>query len=80
MNKSSEIVRQIIMAVLELQQNDQLEDISMDSSADWDSMRHVSIITGLENEFGIFIEAEQAESLISYDKLITFINEHPEID
>ena len=80
MSKSRDVVKQIMIAVLELNQDDQLEDITMDSNADWDSMRHVSIITGLENEFGIFVEADQAENLTSYDKLVTFINEHPEID
>lgn len=80
MSQSIDVIKQIMIAVLELKQGDQLENITMDSSSDWDSMRHVSIITGLENEFGIFVEADEAETLTSFSKLVTFIDEHPEID
>lgn len=80
MNQPSDIVKQIMIAVLGLATDTSVENITMESTSDWDSMRHVSIITGLENEFGIFVEAQEAEKLTSYQNIITFISTHPEID
>jgi len=81
MNNTSEVINQILVAVLGSDiVSLQPDEIRMDSLDSWDSMRHLSIIAALENEFGIFIEASEAQELISYNQLIAFINNHPEID
>ena len=81
MNNTSEVINQILVAVLGPDiASLQPDGILMDSLDSWDSMRHLSIIAALENEFGIFIEASEAQELISYNQLIAFINNHPEID
>ena len=80
MTEHNTIVRQIMIAVLELKPDVIIEDISMSSLPAWDSMRQISIITGLENEFGIFVEAEEANKLTTFEKIISFIDKHPDID
>lgn len=79
MAQHSDTIKQILIAVLELAPDAIVEDTSMITFPAWDSMRQISIITGLENEFGIFIEAGEANELNSYAKLISFIDEHPDI-
>lgn len=79
MSDYSEKTKQIIMAVLGLAPSDLIENMAMDSLVNWDSMAHLSIVTGLETEFDIFIEAAEAERLTSFNNIVEFLNHHPEL-
>lgn len=79
MSEQSNKTKQILTTVLKLSPSDMIEDVSMKNTATWDSMAHLSIVTGLENEFDIFIEASEAELLISYSSIVDFLTNHPEL-
>ena len=80
MSYIEEKAKNILAVVLKLDSDEAITNASMNSISGWDSMLHLSIITGLENEFDIFIEASEAEKLTSYASIIDFLNNHPEID
>jgi len=80
MKTNDYIVKDIILAVIEIKDKNLVEQLSMDNEESWDSMKQLTIITALENEFDIFIEASEASNLTSYDLILDFVNNHSEID
>lgn len=68
------IIKEILIQVLKLNPAALPKNISIDEVTSWDSMSHMSIIAGLENEFGIFIEADDAVSLNSLERITSYIN------
>jgi len=74
------IVKDILVTVLELDPLTSMERVDIDNVALWDSMRLLSIVTALENEFGLYIDAADAVNLTSYDNIIDFLENHPEVD
>jgi acyl carrier protein len=49
---------------------DQLPLASSSSLAGWDSIAHVRLMSSLEEEFGIQLEIEDFEELVSYDLIV----------
>jgi acyl carrier protein len=43
------------------------DDASPDNVANWDSVRHMSLILALEEEFGVRFDEEQIAELIRFD-------------
>lgn len=41
-------------------------DSSMDTVPGWDSLRHLTLVLALEEEFGVYIPDEEAGSITSY--------------
>ena len=81
MNLEQDVIRGIFSAVLGSDfENCPAVELSVEAQDTWDSMRHLSIITGLENEFGIFIEASEAQNLTSFNKIVEFIENHSDIE
>jgi len=76
----NEIVKNILIIVLELDPNISMEEVDSDNIALWDSMRMLSIVAALENEFGLFIDASDAVNLTSYNNIIKFLENHPEME
>ena len=55
---------------------DQLNDSSSpDSIEDWDSLRHMSLILALEEEFGIQFEEEQITEILGVGLIVKAIEE-----
>lgn len=76
----NEIVKNILIVVLELDPDISMELVNSERVALWDSMQFLTIIAALENEFGLFIDASDAVNLTSYNKIIKFLEHHPEVD
>jgi len=72
MNKT-QTIKDILSFVLNINKDYDFNTLSIDTNMNWDSMKHVTIITAIENEFDIFIEADDATSLTSYEKLLNYI-------
>ena len=68
-NKIAEILR----FVFELSDDIEVSSLSADNRSDWDSMKQVTIVSALESEFDIFIEVDDAASLMSYEKIVSFV-------
>ena len=67
-----EKVKEILSTLLEEEIN---EDVSMNNCTKWDSMKHIEIITTLEEELGVSFEIEDIPKLVSYKLLIDKIKE-----
>ena len=56
-----------------------LEDITEESSADnienWDSLRHLNLILGLEEEFEVSIPDEEVGNLVNFKLIELVIND-----
>lgn len=69
-------VKEILCFVLNLGQDYDMSEANIDVIKSWDSIKQVSIISAIENEFDLFIEVEDAINLTSYEKIIQFLEEN----
>ena len=47
--------------------------ISMMSTPTWDSLSHIRLLSGIERQFGIEIDGDDAFRLTSADKLVKYV-------
>ena len=75
-NKVEDRIRDVMSAVFEISA-DQIDDYSsMDSIESWDSLRHMNLVTALEEEFDCeFYDSETVE-LLNFKLILTILNDH----
>ena len=66
-------VRSILCEVLELESDNNIETLTQNDTKKWDSLAQVSILSALEAEFSIDIDAEEYENLNSYQSIIDLL-------
>ena len=66
-------VRSILCEVLELESDNTMETLTQNDTKKWDSLAQVSILSALEAEFSIDIDAEEYENLNSYQSIIDLL-------
>lgn len=54
---------------------DEIRSASADSLAGWDSVAHVRLMASIEEEFGVQLEMEDFEELVSHDLIVTRLEE-----
>jgi acyl carrier protein len=59
-------LRQVIATVLEVPADTVGPGTDMDTVEGWDSLRHLTLVLSLEQEFGVSIDDEDAGSITSY--------------
>jgi acyl carrier protein len=59
-------LRQVIATVLEVPADTVGPGTDMDTVEGWDSLRHLTLVLSLEQEFGVHIDDEDAGSITSY--------------
>ena len=59
-------LKQVMATVLEVPATSVGPDTDMDSVDSWDSLRHLTLVLSLEQEFGVSIDDEDAGSITSY--------------
>jgi len=69
----TQTIEKILSFVLNISGDYDFNSLSIDTNQNWDSMKHVTIITAIENEFDIFIEADDATLLTSYEKIMNYV-------
>ena len=74
-----ETIKERIFSVMELVFEESKENISEESSIDslenWDSLRHLNLVLGLEEEFDITIPDEEVATITNYKLIEIVINE-----
>ena len=55
---------------------DQIPSASTETVAQWDSIRFLTLVTVLQEEFHVTISDEEAEDLTSYDAALDFLKRH----
>ena len=51
-------------------------NITMDEVPEWDSLKHIQLLSSIEDAFGIEIQFEDALEMISVKSIISKINEY----
>lgn len=66
---------QIFRMVFELPENAPVTQISQTSQENWDSLRHVTLVTAIESEFNISIDVADAMRITSYETVRKILEE-----
>lgn len=73
---SLQLIKQVLANSLEIDGNLIQDSASMDTISEWDSIKHLRVILGLEDAFGIsFTELETTE-IISLELIKIILSEH----
>jgi len=75
MANTSEKIKNVMAAVFEVPVDSINETSSSDNIETWDSLRHLNLILGLEEEFGVSIPDEEVGNLVNYKLIELTINE-----
>ena len=62
-------LKEILETVLELRPDEYSEDISTDNNEKWDSIKHLLLMSTLEQEFGVNFSNEDLLSMTSYKNI-----------
>ena len=54
---------------------EQIESASSNNMDEWDSVATVTLITLIEEEFGIEVEADDLERLVSFDSVLDYLEQ-----
>ncbi|BBY36633.1 hypothetical protein MMAN_07670 [Mycobacterium mantenii] len=65
-------IKEVMAAVLEVDPSTISEDASMDSIESWNSLRQMSLVLALEEEFGVSFPDEDAANATSF-KLLSLV-------
>ena len=66
----------VLMVMAEALRAEVDETISSENMLTWDSLAHMRLIVGLEDEFGIEIEDQYIETLNSFDAIYSYLRSH----
>ena len=65
-----ERVKEIMSKVFEMNIEDLKDDTNQKNTPRWDSLRHLTLIVELEDEFGVSFEPEEIGSMDSIDAVL----------
>jgi len=68
-------VYKIVSQVLDVPESEITDDSSSDTIESWDSLKHMNLILGLEQEFNIQFSDEQIVELLSVGLIILTVKE-----
>jgi len=66
-----EKIKEIMQVVFEL--NEIPDDISQSSLKSWDSLSHLNLAVAIEDNFGISLEPEDIEKMVSLNMIIEIV-------
>lgn len=70
-----ELVKRVMASVLEIDAAEINDDSSMDTIANWDSLRQMNLILALEDSFSVSIPDEDVANATSYKLIVLVLNE-----
>lgn len=68
-------VKDVMAAVLEVDVRTIGDDASMDTIANWDSLRHMNLVLALEDAFGVSFPDDDAANATSYQLILLVLRE-----
>ena len=71
-----ERIRNIIVELFELKEGEVSDDLKATDVPLWDSLNHLSLVTNLEDTFGIKLTMKEIQSMDSYSKIIETVKRH----
>jgi acyl carrier protein len=71
-----ERVKQIIAALFEISADEIFYESSPDTIENWDSIRHMNLVTALEEEFNIRLSDEQIGEMLNFQLVLIVLKEN----
>lgn len=71
----SERLQEIFHVVFELAPNVDVTNLDQSSAPRWDSLDHVSLVTAIESEFGVSLDAAEQLRMTSYSRTAQLLEE-----
>lgn len=68
-------IKNVMSSVFDVDVNEILEDTSPDSLDNWDSMAHMNLIVGLEEEFSILFDQDEITEMLNFKLICLIISE-----
>jgi acyl carrier protein len=75
MTNITDRIKNTMSIVFEVPLEDIKEDSSTDNIENWDSLRHLNLILGLEEEFEVSIPDEEVGNLVNFKLIELVIND-----
>ena len=69
-------IKAVMSAVFDVDAESIDDNSSPDTIANWDSLRHMSLIVGLEEEFGVNFTEDDISTMLNYKLIALTIAEH----
>jgi acyl carrier protein len=69
-------VRAIMAEVFEVELGDIWDDLKAEEADWWDSLKHFSLVTALEEEFEIEMTMDEIQALVSFNKIVETISKY----
>ena len=66
----NELVRHILLVVLEIPEHEIDDRLSAEQTTNWDSIRHLDLVMALEEAFGVSFSSEELGALTSYRAIV----------
>ena len=71
-----EKIKLLMAHVFEVKPSEISIDLTADESPWWDSVKHLSLVTAIEEEFGIRMTMDEIQSMDTFAKILETINHH----
>jgi len=68
-------IKQIMSQVFNIDAQEITEDSTQDTIDNWDSLRHMSLVMALEEEFGLELDENQIIEMMSFKLIINVLND-----
>ena len=68
-------VRQVMADILDLDADAIDDSTAMESVASWDSLSHINLCLGLEQEFQVSLEVAEIEAMLSYPDILQVLQQ-----
>jgi acyl carrier protein len=69
-------LREVLAKIFEVDVSEVSENASPDTIPTWDSLRHMNLVIGLEQAFGIEFSDEEVVEILSYKLIKLVLREH----
>jgi acyl carrier protein len=66
-------IRNILGDVLGLEADEIGDDLSRETSDQWDSLSHLRIVTAIEQEFGVTLTMDEINGADSFERLVALL-------
>lgn len=70
-----ERIKNVMSSVFDFPKNKIINDSSPDSIDSWDSLKHMNLIIGLEEEFDVEFDDDDIGNLLNFDLIKIYIEE-----
>ena len=68
-------IRKIMSDLFRLPENEVTEEVTMNNTESWDSLKHMELIAAIEEKFDVLVSADEIVSMTSFVKVRQILNE-----